>query len=151
MAPGREGSVAINLAKVLEPLAAREVVIRGVTLKMRAVSAREAMQLENQNPQPIADPEIPGESKYEGFLAKTARYQTCRRCMLIAIACNLSNAAGETWERSRDAAWIEAFTDELMDQLTEREIIGLWTNLLDIATVFAAPEKSIGTGTNPGN
>jgi len=143
----------MRLSEIAQSLENKHIRIRGRHVEIRAVTAKESEQVEAQNPYPqlkaIREEDRVTEAAHPGYVAKARRYMTVRRCILAAIAANLENAAGEWWTPERDRAWVEAFTDEMLSTLTEKEIGIIFQTQEDIEHQSIA--EIVGDGETLGN
>ena len=142
----------MKLADILKPLDTGSVVIRGVTIPLRAVLAIEESELERQDPGPIITTETIGTEQLE---LDKQQHSLRRKTQVFGLAAGLTNDKGELWDYTRDRKWVKAWALEIAGQMTDLELAIAYDAAKGVG--FVLPKElqktgnRIGTAEKPGN
>lgn len=142
----------------LEPLARKTIVLRGRNVDVRAMTARESLALHRQIPRPR--PNLPHdaprnhvliEENHPSFKPHIERWIVMRRCAIAGIAAGISGVDG-SWAEDRDAAWVRAYAESILERLTEWEIESIYrvAEAIEMGSITDLKD-AIGTANHAGN
>lgn len=142
----------VRLQDILGPIDDGQIDLRGRTIKLRAVRAAEELELQRQDPPPVATTDNLLTEQYE---LDKAQHQMRRKAAIFGIAAGIENDAGEVWSPSRSRAWVKAWATKIAEEMTDGELADAYITVKTIGVVLPKElqrvQDRIGSGATPGN